>query len=425
MVQRFFHKNLFVRNVIILMTGTGIAQAIPIAISPILSRLYTPEDFGIFALYMAVASIFAVLVTGRYELAIILPEEDSDAINVVALSIVLSLIVSGVLLLFVCVFNEQIVTLLKSPSISGWLYFIPVSTLFMGVYQSLNCWNNRKGYYKRMAFSRMVQSAGVASGQLGAGYSGMGGAGMVAGQLGGLIISTGLLGRLVYREDKGELEKISRSRIAAIGRKYSVFPKYLILGQLANVASGQMPLLLLSMFFGPAIAGFYSLTEKTLSAPISLVGGAVGDVFRSEAALAYKENGNCRELFLKTLSKLALFATVPVLPVLFFGPWLFSFVFGEQWRTSGEIASIVSIMVFFQALSSPLSQTVLLAGMQSIDLAWQVLRLFLSIGSFFLGYIVFNDYKLAIIFHVFSFSLLYVAHSVLQYKAAKGLGKSI
>lgn len=117
-------------------------------------------------------------------MAIILPEKDSDAINVVALSIVLSLIVSGVLLLFVCVFNEQIVTLLKSPSISGWLYFIPVSTLFMGVYQSLNCWNNRKGYYKRMAFSRMVQSAGGASGQLGAGYSGMGGAGMVAGQLG-------------------------------------------------------------------------------------------------------------------------------------------------------------------------------------------------------------------------------------------------
>ncbi|WP_350613053.1 oligosaccharide flippase family protein [Pseudomonas sp. HY7a-MNA-CIBAN-0227] len=423
MLQRFLPKSAFAKNVITLMTGTSIAQAIPIAITPILSRLYTPEDFGIFAFYMAVAAIFSVLVTGRYELAIILPEKDSDAINIVALSIALSCILSAIILLVVVIFNSQITIWLKPPSASEWLYFIPLSTLFMGIYQSLNYWSNRKGHYRRMALSRMAQSGSAVSGQLGAGYLGMASAGMVLGQLLGQVVSTTLLGRSIYREDKRHLNKVSRQEVFSLSKKYSSFPKYLVLGQLANVASSQMPLLLLSVFFGPAVAGFYSLSEKTLLAPMTLVGGAIGDVFRSEAALSYKKNGNCRDLFLNTVVKLTLFATIPVLPVYFFGPWLFSFVFGGQWRASGEIASIISIMVFFQAISSPLSQTVLLAGMQAVDLAWQIARLLFSVGSFFLGYMVFEDYKLAIIFHVVSFSVLYVMHSILQYYAAKGSGK--
>ena len=83
------------------MTGTGLAQAIPIAISPILTRIYTPEEFGVFALYMAIASILTVLVTGRYEMAILLPKKDRDAMSLVALSIALSFFISIILLIIV------------------------------------------------------------------------------------------------------------------------------------------------------------------------------------------------------------------------------------------------------------------------------------------------------------------------------------
>jgi O-antigen/teichoic acid export membrane protein len=411
----------FARNVVTLMTGTSIAQAIPIAISPILTRLYTPEDFGVFALYMAIASIVAVLVTGRYELAIMLPKKDSDAINIVALSIGLSCIISSILLLIIYVFNSQITNLLGSPAVSSWLYFVPASTLLMGIYQSLNYWSNRKGHYKRMALSRMMQSGSGSLTQLAGGYNAMGASGLVSGQIVGQTLSTVLLGRLIYREDQEDLHKVNRNRISALAKKYSQFPKYLILGQLANVASGQMPLILLSSFFGPAIAGFYALSQRTISAPMALVGGAIGDVFRSEAASTYNKIGNCKVIFLKTVFRLAVFAILPLLPIIFFGPWLFSLIFGEQWRTAGEIAAILSAMVFFQTISSPLSQTVLLAGMQAIDLAWQLLRLLTAGLSFYFGYIFFNDYKVAIITHVASFSILYIFHSSLQYKASLGL----
>ena len=133
MLTKLKARSEFSRNVFALMTGTTIAQAIPIAISPILTRIYTPEDFGVFALYMAIASILSVIATGRYELAIMLPKKDEDAINIAALSIIISFFVSFVSLLIVFVFNAQITNLLGNPEISNWLYFIPLTVLLTGV----------------------------------------------------------------------------------------------------------------------------------------------------------------------------------------------------------------------------------------------------------------------------------------------------
>ena len=421
MLKQVLPKSAFAKNVITLMTGTSIAQAIPIAISPILTRLYTPADFGVFALYMAIVSIVSVLVTGRYELAIMLPKKDDDAINIVALSVGLSCVISVVLLLIVSVFNSQITKLLGSPAVSNWLYFIPASTLLTGIYQSLNYWSNRKEHYKRLALSRIVQSTGASMAQLGSGYAAVGGAGLLAGQLFGQAFSTTILARLVWREDQSDLRGVSRQEIKEVARKYKDFPKYMIAGQLANVASGQMPMLLLSALFGPAVAGFYALSQRVLMTPMSLVGAAVGDVFRSEAARSYHLNGNCKKLYIKTATRLLVIAAPPGILILFFGPMLFSFVFGEQWREAGELASILSVMVFFQTISSPLSQTILLAGMQALDLVWQFMRFFLSVVALFAGYKLFNSYRMAIIFYATVFSLMYLLHSFFQYQVAAGL----
>ena len=118
MLGKFKPKSEFSRNVLTLMTGTTIAQAIPIAISTILTRIYTPEDFGIFALYMSIASMIAVVATGRYELAIMLPKKDEDAVSIVALSIIISFFVSFIALLIVSIFNTEIASLLGNPEIS-------------------------------------------------------------------------------------------------------------------------------------------------------------------------------------------------------------------------------------------------------------------------------------------------------------------
>src|SRR5690554_4361739 len=158
-MRRLLPKSKYTRNVLTLMTGTGLAQAIPIAISPILTRLYTPEEFGMFGMYLAIVAILAVAATGRYELAILLPKNDKDAINILILSILLSALFSVLLLIVVIAFGEKIALLFGEPSLSKWLLWVPVSVLLVGAYQSLNYWSNRKAHYKRLAISRTLQSA--------------------------------------------------------------------------------------------------------------------------------------------------------------------------------------------------------------------------------------------------------------------------
>ena len=188
MLTKLKPKSEFSRNVLTLMTGTTIAQAIPIAISPILTRIYTPEDFGVFALYMSVASILSVIAAGRYELAIMLPKKDEDAINIVALSILISFFISFISFLVIFLFNAKITNLLGNSEISNWLYFIPITVLLTGMYRSFNYWSNRKKQYKRLATSKIIQSFTTSSTNLSMGFGGFGASGLILGGVLGFLI---------------------------------------------------------------------------------------------------------------------------------------------------------------------------------------------------------------------------------------------
>ena len=384
-MRRLLPKSAYARNVLTLMTGTSLAQAIPIAISPILTRLYSPEEFGRFALYMAVAMIASVLVTGRYELAILLPRQDRDALHITALAIVLSMVISTALLLIVIFFAQPMAALLGDAALAPWLYWVPASTLLLGVYQSLNYWSNRKAQYKRLAISRTVQSTGVALTQMGSGYAGGGAAGLVGGQISGQVLATSVLACLIWREDFRQIRALKAARSLALAKKYINFPKYLIVAHGFNTASGQMPVLLLSALFNTTAAGFFTLTQRVMAAPMSLIASALGDVFRQEASQAYIHQGNCEEIYKKTFKRLLLISVAPFAIFFYVAPEFFAWAFGEQWRTAGEYARILTPMAFMQFITSPLSSMFMIAEKQWLDLAWQIFLFVLVVVSFVVG----------------------------------------
>lgn len=412
-------KTTFGRNIATLMTGTSIAQAIPIAISPILTRLYTPEEFGIFALYMAIASVVSVLVTGRYELAIVLPKRDAEAVNILALSVILSCVVSAILLLVVVMFNNQITKLLDAPEISKWLYFVPITTLLSGVYQSLNYWSNRKSQYKRMALSRMLQNGGASAAQLLGGTLKAGATGLVGGQLFGQALSTLSLAHLIYQEDAASTRLIKRRRISLMARRYSRFPKYLILAHGFNTAALQMPVIFLTAFFSSAVAGFYTLTQRVFGAPMSLVAGAIGDVFRQEASHMYAHDGSCRVAYEKTFKRLFLISVLPFTLFFFAAPQFFAWIFGAGWESSGEFAQILAPMFFLRFVTSPLSVMFLIAQRQKLDLIWQTL-LFLLIGlALYAGYLK-GDVRISLVSFSVAYSFMYLVNGIISYRLSFG-----
>ena len=370
MINKLKPKSEFSRHVLTLMTGTTIAQAIPIAISPILTRIYTPEDFGVFALYMSTASIISVVATGRYELAIMLPKKDEDAINIVALSIIISFFVSLISLIIVFLFNAQITKLLGNDDISNWLYFIPVTVLLTGVYQSLNYWSNRKKQYKRLAISRVAQSTTTAGTNLSAGFNGFGSSGLILGGILGQGVATGILGKIIYTEDKHRLKQMQKLKIFALIRRYKKLPIYNLPNALIDGFRLSGISILIAKFFTTATLGQFSLAWKMVQTPMSLIGGSLSQVFFQKVSSSAKKD--LYKIVITFILKASIVSAPIFLSIHFFAEDIFIFVFGKNWKLAGEAASTMTPWLFLNFISSPLSTLFITLNKQDIMLIFSI-----------------------------------------------------
>ncbi|MDI2587664.1 oligosaccharide flippase family protein [Psychrobacillus sp. NEAU-3TGS] len=271
----------FLKSILTLLTGTTIAQAIPIAISPILTRIYTPEDFGLLALYLSIFSIFVVSITARYELAIMLPKEDKEAVNLVVLSIIIATGISIVILLIVILWGSNIASMLGNDDIYPWLYFMPLSLFLSGLYQAFNYWSNRKQQYQRLAVNRVAQSTTNASINLAVGSEKEGAIGLIAGNIISQFIATASLVLRSIKKDKLKISSVSKKEMIYLAKRYDQFPKVSVWSGLLNTVSVQLPVFIISAFFSSTIVGFYSLSNRVLNMPMSILGNAVGQVFFS------------------------------------------------------------------------------------------------------------------------------------------------
>lgn len=416
MLKKLLPKGGFVRNVLTLMTGTTIAQAIPIAISPILTRMYTPEDFGVFALYMAIVSILSVVATGRYELAIMLPEKDEDAVNILSLILIITISISVVLFLVILIFNIEIGTLLNSTNIVPWLFIVPLSLLIIGNYQSINYWMNRQKRFNQMSRNRIFQSSMVGSSNIGMGLLSKGINGLIVGQLLGQLSALLRYAVIFFKSYPIQSYAIKLSSIREIAKRYKHFPIYLVPAHLFNVGSMHLPIILFTSFYSSSLVGMYALTERVLRMPTAVISSAIGDVFRQRAADSIKSIGECRSVYIKTFFLLLIIAIIPFSILWFIAPGLFAFVFGEEWRMAGEYAKIIILMVFLQFIASPLSNMYILRERTLLDLFWQIGLFSTTIGTILLSKLLLADFKTTILFFSLVYSFMYIVNLFFSYR---------
>jgi O-antigen/teichoic acid export membrane protein len=402
-----------------MMTGTAMAQAVPLLISPILTRLYRPEDFGVLALYMAITTALSVISAGRYELAVILPEKEDDAVNIVFLALLISLIIGTAVCIVVIVFNAELTTFFGNREISFWLYFVPANITITGAYNTFYYWSTRKLQYRRLVFSKISQTTSMGAVNLLMGFKGFGATGLVTGGIAGQITSAGIMGFQIWKDDKEKCRFCDADGMKNQLRRYKNFPLYSIPADFINVLSNQMPVYLLSMYFGGAVVGFFGLTQRVLGAPISLISASVLDVFKQRASSDYAQYGNCRDIFIRTLFGLLAVSVVPFALFFYGAPRIFEFIFGKDWIVAGEFAQILAILFFFRFIASPLSFVIYIAEKQKYDLAWQLFLFAATVVSLFIG-VYRNDVKISIWCFSLSYSVLYVAYLLISYHFSKG-----
>jgi O-antigen/teichoic acid export membrane protein len=419
--MQLFKRTSFTKNVIILMTGTIIAQAIPLAISPVLTRLFTPAYFGLFALYFSICQIISVFITGRYESAIILPEKDEDAINVVALCLLIILGVSACCLVVVVIIKAYFQSIFDNKEIIRFLYLIPVTVLSIGIYNTFNLWLNRKQHFSNISTGKIIRSVFSSGFSVGFGFSVFRAGGLIVADTIGQIVAGAYVFLKSFRFDREKIPSVSRKGIWKEAKRYNQFPKFSVFSGLFEKGAGQMPVILLASFFGASVTGFFSLSQRVIAAPGSLIGVSVGDVFRQQASLEFKEKGHCHDTFINLLKILLVIAVIPFTILIFTAPFLFSFIFGAEWRIAGEYAQVMTLMFFLSFVVSPLSNMFIIAEKQKIDLIIQIFLFSMVSISFIAGYRIFNHPKAAILLYAITYSVKYSIELFLSYRFSKGV----
>jgi O-antigen/teichoic acid export membrane protein len=389
MIDSIKPKSDFSKNVLTLMTGTGFAQIIPIIASPILTRLYTPEDFGILAMFVAIISILGTVSTGKYELAIVIPEKDNEAFNILSLGIILTFIISLIILVIVVVGSYFISPEIKK-QIGIWLYLSPVAVFFVGLFNMLRYYNLRKKYYKDIATATASKSIIAVFSQIVIGFLKEGPIGLLLGQFFSYAISnTRLIKNLSY--EKTLINNIKREDLLKVAKKYSKFPKYEMWSQLSNIISGQTPILLLGAFFTNAIVGFYALSVRMLTLPISLIGSSIGQVFLQEVSEIKEDSKKINFLTKQTFKKLFVIGVLPISIIGIYGDLIFDLIFGKNWKVAGEYTRILSLWIFFVFLVSPLQTLMIALEKQVQSFIFNSSILCARVISLFIGYYIFND----------------------------------
>lgn len=432
-IRKLLPKSSFARSVSILAGGAAAGQVIIVLTSPLLTRLYSPEDFGLLAVYAALLSILSVIASLRYQLAIPLPERDEEASHLVALSLIIVVAISLLTTLLILFFSKPIVELFRTPALASYLWLLPVGLLLTGTYQVFNYWAIRVKAFMPIARTKISQSLATIIVQVG-GYF-LGPLALILGQIGGQAAGSSTLGALILQTRWIELKAIRWHNILTAASRYARFPIYSTWVGLFNTASSQLPPILFATLFNPVAAGIYMIANRVLAMPMTLVGSAMANVFLSSAVDA-RRNGTLIHLVKDIHEKLVHIAMPPALILLLAGPDLFDFIFGANWRQAGEFAQWMAPWIYLAFISTPLSTLFDVLEKQNHELIFQGILLTIRACTLIIGSYI-GSLTLAVSLFSGGSALCYIAilawiirasgnrYRVLWYTTAKAFGLSI
>ncbi len=385
----------FLANIGKLMSGTGLAHLIGIAAIPVLTRLYTPDEFGIFATYISVYTICYSVIALRYESAILMPARETEANNVAALAG--SIALSGSLGLFVILLlmGDLIADWLNIQAMGAFLLLIPFSVATFSLFQIFNFSLNRAKRYASMAAGRVVLATGSAGSQIGLGAAQVSFPGLIAGKIIGDFLGLITLVWQRLKINQSVFAGVSPKRMMAMGKRYRNFPLYNTPHALTTSVSNNFPVLLFNSYFSEAVAGFYSIALKACYSPVQVIAQASYQVFGQRLSEKFGRKDRIMPFIKSTLLLQAGVGFLPFLALFIISPWLFSFVLGPEWSESGEYVRILTPYIFMVFIVTPMNFIPMLLNRQRKAFVIDVVYLIMRLTSLFTG-IYFGSVYLAL-----------------------------
>ena len=410
MLQRLY----FSKDLGILLSGTIIAQAIPVLVSPLLTRLYTPENFAGLALLMAWFNPLSYLASGRFEIAVLLPKEESEAKQLVRVSSLWSIGVSIIIMVTGILYfalQPKPLAYIQNKSV---FFALPFLILFVGHFQPVNYWLQRKKQFKAIAINKIIQTTVVMVMTILLAYL-YPSLGLTMGYCLGWLALAGVSFYYLVK-DKIIPFQINWKEIVEMTKKYKEFPIFNGLPSILNSLTLSIPVFLIAYYYEKNNTGYFNLTRQILFVPTSIIATSFTQVFFERIVSHKNEGKSVLEDYKKMVNILALIALVFTIPLLFGGPFLFAMIFGETWAVSGYFAQIIVLSTALQFIVLPLGAVLQTFNKVKLNGIWQILYFVSVCTLFFAVKLNIDDFlRLYTLIELLAFLILfYFVHSTLK-----------
>lgn len=378
------HPESFLGPVLTLVSGTAVAHLITAGALIVLARLYSPAEFGILGQFTAIFFSLSVIACLRFDIAIALPHEESEALPLLALSILSAILVAAVAALVIGLIPSSLVNAVGAQAVRPFLWLLPVALLVTGIFSAFQNWFVRRRQYAGISRARAVQSAGAASVQIGAGLIAAGPVGLIA----GVVLNSGTGAAIMLRSVVADIHmaggwpRIARLRQTA--HNYARFPLYSTWEALANSMAVQVPILIVAALTNDSELGQLMLALSVVQAPLSLFGNATAQVFLSQAPEKAR-SGQLGPFTRHTVWNLLLAGTPLMLMIVLFAPWGFPILFGSEWHRAGVLAAWMTPWLLCQFAYGPVSMVFQILDRQRLAMLVQIGGLGFRAGMTWVG----------------------------------------
>lgn len=404
----------FWKHVTTVLVGATGAQILPLLFAPLLTRMCAPGDMGAFSVWLGVVTVASIISTLRLDAAMVLDHEAQQQRLCFGVVAYCATLLAAVLTLLLVAAHALGVAPIRAMS---WfeLLTIGAGAWLMAAVQTTLAYATSHKLFDKAAKAKMLQAGTIALGQVALLYAGLRGAALMAGQLiglgAGLAVAWLLLAppamRIGLRLDQEQRAYLVRHR---------AFWRFSLPSSLLNTVAGQLPLFLIGMTHGAHAVGLFALTQRVLSAPVSLIAASVLEVFKRQAVHDFESEGHCRELYRATLRSLLVLALGPSLILFVFAPDLFDWVFGPAWWPAGELARLLAPLCFCNFVAGPFGYVFAIAGKQKLELFWQVAQFLMTLVMFSAPL----SLRQSVLGYAIGGCLLCMAHLYLTYQSASG-----
>lgn len=387
----------YYKNFVTMLSGNALSQLIPFLIAPILLRLISDVEFGIFSNFMAIATMIGIVAAGRLEYAIPVSPSKENAQEIAFTGIILTIVLT-VLSVSFPLFSGFFSEMYRSPELGEYLIYIPVAVLSFGLLGISNNWMLRSKSYSIISVGKVSQS--LANNGVAAilGYLGWGVTGLIIGWVIGQFINIGILITFINR--KVNLNNYNITTIKTTIKEYKDFPLINSLHAFTDIFATQFALFwIITVSFGKVELGLFAMMNKYVRAPIILITSSVASLFYAETAAAINNGQNPVPILKKTVFTSLLFA-VPFFIVLFiWAPQLFAWYFGNDWREAGEYTRLISPILFFLFIISPISSIPILFNEQKRAYLFAIVNYGATLGAFVVATRLNWDFKDALLLY--------------------------